>query len=54
MNATAVAELCDDNFEEHVLEYTPAMSGLHLHGLNLNLSEFATYPGPLVEDFAEE
>jgi tRNA ligase len=54
MNATAVAELCDDAFEEHVLAYTPEQAGLYVHGLNLNLPEFATYPGYLVDQFAEE
>ncbi|KAK4957632.1 tRNA ligase [Elasticomyces elasticus] len=54
MNATAVAELCDDEFEEHVLEYTPEAAGLYLHGINLNLPEFATYPHHLVDTFAEE
>ena len=29
MNATAVAELCDDSFEEHVLAYDPASAGLY-------------------------
>jgi tRNA ligase len=54
MNATAVAELCDDAFEEHVLAYTPDMAGLYLHGLNLNLPHFATYPHQLVDQFADE
>jgi len=54
MNATAVAELCDDEFEEHVLEYTPETAGLYLHGINLNLPEFATYPHHLVDKFADE
>ena len=54
MNATAVAELCDDEFEEHVLEYTPDSAGLYLHGINLNLPEFATYPHHLVDQFADE
>ncbi|KXS96755.1 hypothetical protein AC578_5350 [Pseudocercospora eumusae] len=54
MNATAVAELCDDEFEEHVLEYTPEAAGLYLHGINLNLPEFATYPHHLVDRFADE
>lgn len=53
-NVTAVAELCDDSFEEHVLKYTPEHSGLYLHGINLNLPEFATYPGNLVHKFADE
>ena len=54
MNATAVAELCDDEFEEHVLAYTPDIAGLYLHGINLNLPDFATYPHELVDQFAEE
>lgn len=53
-NVTAVAELCDDRFEEHVLTYEPKDAGLYLHGINLNLPEFATYPGELVHDFADE
>jgi tRNA ligase len=54
MNATLVAELCDDDFEEHVLAYTPDQAGLYVHGINLNLPEFATYPGHLVDKFAED
>ncbi|KAK8251790.1 fungal tRNA ligase phosphodiesterase domain-containing protein [Phyllosticta capitalensis] len=54
MNATAVAELCDDSFEEHVLAYDPEQAGLYLHGINLNLPEFATYPGHLIHQFATE
>ncbi|KAF2686606.1 tRNA ligase [Lentithecium fluviatile CBS 122367] len=54
MNATLVAELCDDEFEEHVLAYTPEQAGLYVHGINLNLPQFATYPGPLVDIFADE
>ncbi|KAK8156280.1 RNA ligase-domain-containing protein [Phyllosticta citrichinensis] len=54
MNATAVAELCDDTFEEHVLAYNPEQSGLYLHGINLNLPEFATYPGHLIDRFATD
>ena len=53
-NVTAVAELCDDSFEEHVLAYEEKDAGLYLHGLNLNLPEFATYPGSLVHSFADE
>jgi tRNA ligase len=52
-NVTAVAELCDDSFEEHILAYTGDEAGLYLHGMNLNLPEFATYPSPLVQDFAD-
>lgn len=54
MNATAVGELCDDAFEEHVLAYNPETAGIYLHGINLNLPEFATYPGHLVDKFAED
>ena len=53
-NVTAVAELCDDTFEEHVLAYEPKDAGLYLHGINLNLPEFATYPGQLVHEFADK
>ncbi|KAL5615681.1 hypothetical protein BROUX41_005713 [Berkeleyomyces rouxiae] len=51
-NATAVCELCDDDFEEHVLKYGPEQAGLYLHGINLNLPEFMTYPSALVQEFA--
>lgn len=54
MNATAVAELCDDEFEEHVLAYNPELSGLYLHGININVPEFMTYPGNLVDRFAAD
>jgi tRNA ligase len=53
-NATAVAELCDDDFEEHILAYTGENAGLYLHGININIPEFMTYPGPQVQAFAEE
>lgn len=53
MNATAVGELCDDEFEEHVLAYPPELSGLYLHGLNFNEPEFATLPGSDVHKFAD-
>ena len=53
-NATAVAELCDDSFEEHVLAYDEATAGLYLHGINLNLPEFSTYSGSMVHKFADE
>ncbi|KAJ2902674.1 hypothetical protein MKZ38_000259 [Zalerion maritima] len=51
-NATAVAELCDDSFEEHILAYTGDLAGLYLHGINLNTPKFHTYPSPLVQNFA--
>ena len=53
-NVTLVAELCDDQFEEHVLAYEPKDAGLYIHGMNLNLPEFATYSGDLVHQFADE
>ncbi|KAA6406953.1 MAG: tRNA ligase [Lasallia pustulata] len=53
-NATAVAELCDDSFEEHVLAYDEKTAGLYIHGINLNLPDFATYPGHMVHKFADE
>ena len=53
-NATAVAELCDDNFEEHILAYDKENAGLYLHGININLPEFMTYPGQEVQEFAAE
>lgn len=49
---TAVAELCDDDFEEHVLAYPPERRGLHLHGLNANAVHFKTRPMTDVDDFA--
>ena len=52
-NATAVAELCDDSFEEHILAYGEDKAGLYLHGINLNLPVFATYPSPHVQEFAD-
>ncbi|KAF7562036.1 hypothetical protein G7046_g2081 [Stylonectria norvegica] len=53
-NVTGVAELCDDSFEEHILAYGPDKAGLYLHGINHNLPQFATYPSPLVQDFADQ
>lgn len=53
-NVTAVAELCDDSFEEHILAYGPDKAGLYLHGVNLNLPEFSTYPSQHVQDFADQ
>ncbi|KAG6003252.1 hypothetical protein E4U21_002235 [Claviceps maximensis] len=53
-NATAVAELCDDEFEEHVLAYDNARAGLYLHGINLNLPGFTTYPSSNVQQFADD
>jgi len=52
-NLTAVAELCDDSFEEHVLPYRKEETGLHLHGLNLNLPSLSTLPSNKVSEFAK-
>lgn len=53
-NLTAVAELCDDSFEEHILEYPIEKSGLYLHGLNRNTVDFQTLPSNKVQEFAKE
>ncbi|KAL1742460.1 RNA ligase-domain-containing protein [Schizophyllum fasciatum] len=53
-NWTAVAELCDDNFEEHVLRIPPELTGLHLHGLNVATKQFITQPQAEVDKFAAE
>ncbi|KAI1485580.1 tRNA ligase [Biscogniauxia mediterranea] len=53
-NVTAVAELCDDEFEEHILAYGPDKAGLYLHGINVNIPQFMTYPSNLVQQFADE
>ncbi|KAK6077664.1 fungal tRNA ligase adenylyltransferase [Seiridium cupressi] len=53
-NITAVAELCDDGFEEHILAYGPEKAGLYLHGININVPEFMTYPSDLVQKFADD
>ncbi|TRM62270.1 RNA ligase-domain-containing protein [Schizophyllum amplum] len=53
-NWTAVAELCDDNFEEHVLRIPPELTGLHLHGINVATKRFDTLPQAEVDAFADE
>ncbi|KAG5641321.1 hypothetical protein DXG03_005490 [Asterophora parasitica] len=53
-NWTAVAELCDDSFEEHVLGYPPEKTGLHLHGLNVSTKAFKTLSHADVDAFADE
>lgn len=53
LNLTAVGELCDDSFEEHVLAYDPAAAGIYLHGLNFNVPQFATLPSSEVHNFAD-
>lgn len=54
LNVTAVGELCDDRFEEHVLAYDENAAGIYLHGLNFNLPEFTTLPSSEVHKFADE
>ncbi|KAF9788576.1 RNA ligase-domain-containing protein [Thelephora terrestris] len=53
-NWTAISELCDDDFEEHVLAYSPEKSGLHLHGINENTKDFRTQHTDVVDEFADE
>lgn len=53
-NVTAVAELCDDEFEEHIVEYPKELAGLYLHGINANIRDFYTYPMEDVFELADE
>ncbi|KAF9349431.1 hypothetical protein BGX26_012267 [Mortierella sp. AD094] len=53
-NLTAVAELCDDSFEEHVLQYPAERAGLYLHGLNRNTADFQTLSSEKVQEVAKE
>ncbi|TFY82019.1 hypothetical protein EWM64_g1998 [Hericium alpestre] len=53
-NWTAILELCDDSFEEHVLPYPPEKAGLRLHGLNECSRSFKTMPPDFVIAFAKE
>ncbi|KAJ1830023.1 trna ligase [Coemansia sp. RSA 2711] len=52
-NATAVFELCDDEFEEHILEYPERTRGLYLHGINRNAVDLDTWPSEQVTAVAE-
>ncbi|CAH7682142.1 RNA ligase-domain-containing protein [Phakopsora pachyrhizi] len=52
-NVTAVAELTDDDFEEHVVRTPTSEVGLNLHGINLNTPELLTYPPQVVAKCAE-
>ncbi|KAG7893424.1 hypothetical protein KL908_003157 [Ogataea polymorpha] len=52
LGITAVAEYCDDSFEEHILEYTQEKAGLYLHGLNYNTRSFKTCSMDVVTRFA--
>lgn len=47
-------QLCDDEFEEHILPYVGERRGLYLHGLNQNTVEFSTLPSSVVRNFAQE
>ncbi|KAH8548471.1 RNA ligase-domain-containing protein [Umbelopsis sp. PMI_123] len=53
-NVTMVAELCDDNFEQHVLEYPPESSGLYLHGINYNEAYLRTMNSDEVREIGRE
>ncbi|KAJ2412542.1 trna ligase [Coemansia sp. RSA 2530] len=53
-NATAVFELCDDEFEEHILEYADRSRGLYLHGINRNCPTLDTWPSAEVTRVANE
>ncbi|KAF8257890.1 RNA ligase-domain-containing protein [Lactarius quietus] len=51
---TIATELCDDNFEEHVLPYSTDKTGLHLHGINDCSRDFRTQPPAVLDAFARE
>ncbi|KAI9319068.1 RNA ligase-domain-containing protein [Dichotomocladium elegans] len=51
-NVTLVAELCDDQFEEHIIPYAPKESGLYLHGINYNVSVLHTVTPETVQQVA--
>ncbi|KAG5519483.1 hypothetical protein PMAC_002110 [Pneumocystis sp. 'macacae'] len=53
-NVTLVSELCDDSFEEHIIEYPPEKRGLYLHGINKNEPIFSTAPFDEVFSFGIE
>ncbi|TPX49550.1 hypothetical protein SeMB42_g02580 [Synchytrium endobioticum] len=53
-HVTAVFELGDDDFEEHILEYPPQRRGLFLHGINENTPEFRTWSYSQLKPFAQE
>ncbi|KAI8084858.1 RNA ligase-domain-containing protein [Halteromyces radiatus] len=50
---TMVAELCDDEFEEHIVPYrTLEERGLYLHGINYNTTTLHTLPMQTVRSVA--
>lgn len=51
---TAVGEVCDDNFEEHVLQYPQEDSGIYLNGLNKNSRHFITESPSVVKNVATD
>lgn len=53
-NITAVAEYCDDMFEEHILAYTNDKIGLYLHGVNHNERQFKTWAIDRVTAFGKK
>ncbi|KAJ3054215.1 hypothetical protein HK097_002384 [Rhizophlyctis rosea] len=53
-NITAVFELVDDDFEEHILEYPPETRGLWLHGINENVPEFRTWASERIAPFSQQ
>ncbi|KAG0168759.1 hypothetical protein DFQ30_004361 [Apophysomyces sp. BC1015] len=52
-NVTLIAELCDDDFEEHILPYAEKERGLYLHGINYNVAAFHTLPVSIVRQVAK-
>lgn len=54
LGATLVGELCDDNFEEHILPYNGDKAGIYIHGLNVNCPKFISYPFEDVEKIADK
>lgn len=53
-NTTAVFELVDDDFEEHVLPYPPGTRGLYIHGVNVNCVYLDTWTSDQVQGVATE
>ena len=53
-NLTAVFELADDSFEEHILSYPKDVAGLYMHGLNRNTVEFESLPIDTVKNIANK
>ncbi|ORX78536.1 hypothetical protein BCR32DRAFT_294980 [Anaeromyces robustus] len=50
---TLVFELVDNDFEEHVIEYSKEEDGLYLHGINENTVEFNSWPSEKVFEIAK-